>query len=119
MNVAINYRGQSPDAAAGSYAERLAYLDARDDAIQLCIEDRAAVIERTIREGGIYQGHSILSVLINADDASAVRITQCLATMIKSANRGIDSVAAALFIGSLEAQITTQALQIAAEEINA
>lgn len=119
MNVAIDYRNMPADSAAGAYAERLAYLDARDDAIQLCIDERAALIERTIRDGGIYRGHSILSVVINADDATAVRMTQCLATMIKTANRGIDSVAAALLVGSLEAEIKMQAAMIAAGEIDA
>ena len=117
MNVAINYRGQSPDAAAGSYAERLAYLDARDDAIQLCIEDRAAEIERTLREGEVYGDNSILSILDNADDASRMRALKCLSVMLQTANRGIDSVAAALFVGLMEGVIKDQSIKIATEEI--
>ena len=119
MNTALNLYALPYSAAADAYADELGREQLEADAIQLCIDERAAEIERTIREGGIYQGHSILSVLMNADDASAVRITQCLATMIESANRGIDSIAAALFIGSLEAQIKMQAAMIAAGEIDA
>lgn len=119
MNTALNLYALPHASAANAYADELGREQLEADAIQLCIDERAALIERIIRDGGIYRGHSILSVVINANDATAVRMTQCLATMIESANHGIDSVAAALFIGSLEAQITTQALQIAAEEINA
>ena len=119
MNTALNLYALPYSAAADAYADELGREQLEADAIQLCIDERAALIERTIRDGGIYRGHSILSVVINANDATAVRMTQCLATMIKTANRGIDSVAAALLVGSLEAEIKMQAAMIAAGEIDA
>ena len=119
MNTALNLYALPYSAAADAYADELGREQLKADAIQLCIDERAALIERTIRDGGIYRGHSILSVIIDANDATAVRMTQCLATMIKTANRGIDSVAAALLVGSLEAEIKMQAAMIAAGEIDA
>jgi hypothetical protein len=119
MNTALNLYTLPHSAAADAYANELGREQLEAEAIQLCIDERAALIERTIRDGGIYRGHSILSVFINANDATAVRMTQCLATMIKTANRGIDSVAAALLVGSLEAEIKMQAAMIAAGEIDA
>ena len=119
MNTALNLYALPHSAAADAYADELGREQLEADAIQLCIDERAALIERIIRDGGIYRGHSILSVVINANDATAVRMTQCLATMIKTANRGIDSVAAALLVGSLEAEIKMQAAMIAAGEIDA
>ena len=119
MNTALNLYALPYSAAADAYADELGREQLEADAIQLCIDERAALIERTIREGGIYRGHSILSVVINANDATAVRMTQCLATMIKTANGGINSVAAALLVGSLEAEIKMQAAMIAAGEIDA
>jgi hypothetical protein len=119
MNTALNLYTLPHASAADAYANELGREQLEAEAIQLCIDERAALIERTIRDGGIYRGHSILSVFINANDATAVRMTQCLATMIKTANRGIDSVAAALLVGSLEAEIKMQAAMIAAGEIDA
>ena len=116
MNTALNLYALPYSAAADAYADELGREQLKEDAIQLCIDDRAAEIEKTLLSGETYQGHSIISVLVNADDAMAFRMTQCLATMIKTANRGIDSVAAALLVGSLEAEIKMQAVMIAAAE---
>jgi hypothetical protein len=119
MNTALNLYTLPHASSADAYANELGREQLEADAIQLCIDERAALIERTIRDGGIYRGHSILSVVINADDSTAVRMTQCLATMIKTANRGIDSVAAALLVGCIESQVKIQAAMIAAGEIDA
>lgn len=119
MNTALNLYALPYSAAADAYADELGREQLKEDAIQLCIDDRAAEIEKALLSGETYRGHSIVSVLVNADDAMAFRMTQCLATMIKTANRGIDSVAAALLVGCLVAEIKAQARQIATEEIDA
>ena len=119
MNTALNLYALPHSAAADAWADELGREQLKADAIQLCIDDRAAEIEKTLLSGETYQGHSIISVLVNADDAMAFRMTQCLATMIESANRGIDSVDAALLVGCLVAEIKAQSRKIAAEEMDA
>lgn len=118
MNTALNLYALPHSAAADAYADELGREQLKEDAIQLCIDDRAAEIEQTLLSGETYQGHSIISVLVNADDRTAYRMAKCLSVMLKTANRGIDSVAAALLVGSLEAAIKMQARQIATEEID-
>ena len=119
MNTALNIYALPHSAAADAYADELGREQLKEDAIQLCIDDRAAEIEKALLSGDTYQGHSILSVLVNANDHTAYRMAMCLSTMLKTANRGIDSVAAALLVGSLEAEIKAQARKIATEEIDA
>ena len=119
MNTALNLYALPYSAAADAYADELGREQLEADAIQLCIDERAALIERIIRDGGIYRGHSILSILDNADDASRMRALKCLSVMLETASRGIDSVAAALFVGLMEAEIKMQAAMIAAGELDA
>ena len=118
MNTALNLYALPYSDAADAYAEELGREQLKEDAIQLCIEDRAAEIERTLRDGEVYGDNSdILSILDNADDASRMRALKCLSVMLKTANRGIDSVAAALFVGLTEGVIKDQSIKIATEEI--
>jgi len=119
MNTALNLYALPHASSADAYADELGREQLEAEAIQLCIDDRAAEIEKALLSGDTYKGHSILSVLINADDLTAYRMSMCLSTMLKTANRGIDSIAAALLVGSLEAEIKAQARQIATEEIDA
>ena len=119
MNTALNLYALPYSAAADAYADELGREQLKEDAIQLCIDDRAAEIEKALLSGETYHGHSIISVLVNADDRTAYRMAKCLATMIESANRGIDSFAAALLVACLVAEIKAQARQIATEEIDA
>ena len=119
MNTALNLYALPYSAAADAYADELGREQLKEDAIQLCIDERAAEIERTLREGKVYGDNSILSILDNADDASRMRALKCLSVMLETASRGIDSVAAALFVGLMEAEIKMQAAMIAAGEIDA
>jgi hypothetical protein len=120
MNTALNLYTLPHASAADAYANELGREQLEAEAIQLCINERAVLIERTIRNGGIYRGHSILSVVINADDSTAVRMTKLLATMMDYSSNGADmSLVAALLVGSLEAEIKMQAAMIAAGEIDA
>ena len=119
MNTALNLYALPHSAAADAWADELGREQLKEDAIQLCIEDRAAEIEQIIRDAGTYNGHSFTSLFGNADDAMNARMNKCLSVMVKTANRGIDSVAAALLVGSLEAELKAQARKIAAEEIDA
>ena len=117
MNTALNIYALPHSAAADAYADELGREQLKDDAIQLCIDDRAAEIERIIRKGDSYRGHSYTSLFGNADDASNARMCKIMAAMVGESNRGIDSIAAAFFVGSLEAEVRIQARQIATEEV--
>ena len=117
MNTAINLYALPYSSAADAWADELGREQPKEDAIQLCVDDRAAEIERVLLSGESYHGHDMLSLLGN--DPTRFRILKCLAVMLKTANRGIDSVAAALLVGSIEAEIKAQARQIATEETDA
>ena len=71
MNIArnfSNYRDMSPENAAGAYAADLALQELAAEQEEARIDDEAAKIRAAIACGDGYNGHSLLSVVVNSED---------------------------------------------------
>ena len=108
MNTAIDYRSLPPDAAAGAYAERLSYLDARDAAVTNAAE--------TLYQALLNDPMEIMELVGNADNRTAELIGHALISCMKGVTDGKEALAVvALIGGTLEAiamrQVKPQAEQ--------
>ena len=104
MNTAIDYRSLPPDAAAGAYAERLSYLDARDAAVTNAAE--------TLYQALLNDPMEIMELVGNSDNRTAELIGHALISCMKGVTDGKEALAVvALIGGTLEAIATRQVKQ--------
>ena len=108
MNTAIDYRSLPPDAAAGAYAERIGYLDARDAAVTNAAE--------TLYQALLNDPMEIMELVGNSDNRTAELIGHALISCMKGVTDGKEALAVvALIGGTLEAiamrQVKPQAEQ--------
>ena len=104
MNTAIDYRSLPPDAAAGAYAERLSYLDARDAAVTNAAE--------TLYQALLNDPMEIMELVGNADNRTAELIGHALISCMKGVTDGKEALAVvALIGGTLEAIAMRQVKQ--------
>ncbi|GAA4493621.1 hypothetical protein [Pseudaeromonas paramecii] len=78
MNTAPDYRALSPTNAAGAYAAHLGNLQLADEQIDL----KAEQIRAAIACGDGYNGHSLLSVVVNATDENAMLLERGMASLL-------------------------------------
>jgi len=82
MNTAPDYRALSPTNAAGAYAAHLSNLQLADEQIDLKAEE----IRAAIACGDGYNGHSLISVLVNSNDATANWIERWIRSLLEWEN---------------------------------
>lgn len=82
MNTAPDYRALSPTNAAGAYAAHLGNLQLADEQIDLKAEE----IRAAIACGDGYNGHSLISVLVNSNDATANWIEHWIRSLLEWEN---------------------------------
>ena len=108
MNTAIDYRSLPPDAAAGAYADRLSYLDARDASV--------ATVAESMYQALLADPMAIMELVGNSDNRTAELIGHALISCMKGVTDGKEALAVvALIGGTLEAiamrQVKPQAEQ--------
>ena len=104
MNTAIDYRSLPPDAAAGAYAERLSYLDARDAAVTNAAE--------TLYQALLNDPMEIMELVGNADNRTAELIGHAMISCMNGVTDGKEALAVvALIGGTLEAIAMRQVKQ--------
>ena len=104
MNTAIDYRSLPPDAAAGAYADRLSYLDARDAAIESAAD--------SLYQALLADPMAIMELVGNSDNRTAELIGHALISCMKGVSSGAEALAVvALIGGTLEAIAIRQVKQ--------
>lgn len=108
MNTAIDYRSLPPDAAAGAYADRLSYLDARDASV--------TTVAESMYQALLADPMAIMELVGNSDNRTAELIGHALISCMKGVTDGKEALAVvALIGGTLEAiamrQVKPQAEQ--------
>lgn len=110
MNAAIDYRSLPPDAAAGAYADRLSYLDARDAAVKNTADD--------LYQALLADPMAIMELVGNADSQNAELIGHALISCMNGVSSGTEALAVVSLIGgTLEAMANKQTQQQAENKV--
>ena len=107
MNTAIDYRSLPPDAAAGAYADRLSYLDARDAAVTNAAE--------TLYQALLNDPMAIMELVGNSDNRTAELIGHALISCMKGVSSGAEALAVVSLIGGTLEAIASRQVQQQAE----
>ena len=91
MNTAIDYSSLPPDAAAGAYADRLSYLDARDAAVKNTADD--------LYQALLADPMAIMELVGNSDNRTAELIGHALISCMKGVTDGKEALAVVALIG--------------------
>lgn len=110
MNAAIDYRSLPPDAAAGAYADRLSYLDARDASVTSVAESMYQAL--------LADPMAIMELVGNSDNHTAELIGHALISCMKGVTDGKEALAVVSLIGgTLEAMANKQTQQQAENKV--